>query len=104
MAGYKYNMPEDINDNVVEFMAGERDRGLSYHLPETRRGLKEDGSTTINLAGLNTWGDMKETSKEISAAGYYDIKKLLKYIREERKALRDSLTPIKEAIIDDIRE
>jgi hypothetical protein len=45
-------------------------------------GLEEEEveCTGINLAQYNTGGDMKETSKENSAADYDHIKKLLEYI------------------------
>jgi hypothetical protein len=78
-------------------------------------GLEEVENTRSNVAQYDPGGDMKETPNENSAAEYADIKKLLEYltkvnkeknysIKEQNKVLRDSLTSMKEALINDIRE
>jgi hypothetical protein len=72
MANYKYSLSEEINEEVLEFTAGERDRDLS----EIRRGFEEDGSTTINLAGLKAGGDRNAISKENGEADQNEVKRV----------------------------
>jgi hypothetical protein len=90
-------MSVDITEDVLGFKVGERDRGVQYHLPEIRRGL-EDGSTTINLAGLNAWGDMNAISKEKVEADLNEVKRLLVHLVKENTVLRDSLTKENKAL------
>jgi hypothetical protein len=94
MAKHTYNWSKaELNENVSEFMAGERDSVSPYQSPDLSSRL------------------MRERPEEISAAEYYDIKKLFEYlikenkdhkdsIKEQNKVLRDSITSINVDIRD----
>jgi hypothetical protein len=99
------------NEDAAGLTAGERDRSLQYHSPETTSGLEEVENTGINLAQGNPDGDKKETSKEKSAIEYEDIKNFLEYIikkqnetltnhensiKEQNKTLTDRITSMEE--------
>jgi hypothetical protein len=63
MAKHTYNCStEELNEDVVGFMAGERGSRLPCHSPESMSGLDEEVQcTTINVARFNVGGVMKET-------------------------------------------
>jgi hypothetical protein len=79
MATYTNNcIKSKLNEGVLEVTAGEKESNKPYQLPD--------------LSG----GAMKEISEENSASESCDIKKLSEYlIKEQNKALRDSITSIK---------